>query len=1750
MALSITTTQVGANEDYEPYLYGAPTKTDRYKDGVLMDFTLAPADTSFQKLLRGTYITFQTTTYGKWFTGYITNEPSLEALGSKSGVVKWGYKYQATSDDYILSLKPIGLIPPFLNVTAGEIVRSLVSRLAPGIFNVAGVADGPVLAQYTIDTDKKFADVIKELCEAISFNFYANDKHLYFASVDSATTITLDGSNAHFTPRNLTIGPAESALVNDALVVGDIEAQKYVTEYLVGTGLDSLFPLAESVYGADKTVYIDENFEGAAISQSWEVFDNSPAKFAVSNGYLNITGGSLVTAINLRSKNPIPLDGFLRLTHGEWHFISGNAVIGGLWSTTPSATDSTDLIYGISKSAGFLYPVVNGVDDLSNPVTISSSMRYVIRTIADIRDIGRKSQPFTYTNINGVVTTVSAVGTALVPIFTTLVTEIDPATGEITNQHTFSNVVSLSGVQQYAYYSPVLSYNLSATVTGITVSVPVSASLEMADRLAIKNNGFDNWTDGELDAWYDGHHVTEDVGVSGSGIKLTQTSGENAYIKYAISSIIKANTQYELAVRLKKSSTAVGPLNIYFEYDDDMGTHDISGFSVEALSGITHISDYGVYYGILTNGLVSVPDTLRLVIAFIGAADDYAVYLDDLNIQTPFEVKIVGPNELDANDGLAPAATIISAQSTTENRNSATGLPQFTAGVSQLAFFKDSVNRTSTIPLKDQIIKITYRSAGPAVGRAIDYPSKLEEAIRWGDDGTRNVTRGDLVPRPRTSLECEAAASAIVSQNSRVRYQGQYYQYSSYFSVQPISGFLLAFANIPDVTNNSEVITQVVTTMDHGATEVFRHTLSFGPVDQIRKLLNKFTSYDTTFQKPDTPNIKINPSSVSVVGSQYAPSIIAPYIKGWDNADIYVNIGQSLGSGLHFELRGTDDSWGVDDGNNLIDRVTSGTDVNVPRYLRGRTIYMRQVNPGNRLFNSETFTAAQYTTTGGTTNMVRDTDENLNTVLVGDVNLTSAGSIRYNSYVPPSVINHAFSFSVKAATSADVGKQLTVSFMGTSIALVTLASTWQRVTAAITPFTTAPIIISSSVACNFRTTKWSAEAGTLYEKMYSRTTTSLYGPTSRHSTVLNVSFPVQETDNIDEIIDQLPPGATPPDDVTDLVGSWDWALPSADLTTQVALTVEYDAPDDLGLFTGVQAYWYLEDGIEHPGGSHLYPGTDPGTVTILIPAPNPPQDVAVKLTSRANNYENSTGPSVTIANVGGSLNAPNATAITVTAIYENERWGFEGSISFPVDRSGIDYCRMFIVGPYHTDGSDMGDATIARLVTEFDAPASGDYPFSIPGSSYERWPANQKFKVVVETYNYLNVATASPLESALFQVNAVDITTQATACSASAVYYYTVDGASVFRISLGWTNASDDDFERTEIYLQEDIPSVGLSARQLYTATGPHGVGGGFAQTYQGTLVDLVPATIRNFVMSFVTISVDGSERTPVPTASVSVDPNSIGAIGKLNAVRIDPAKIAAEFGFPSGLFGITNLGITDTKIAANAITTPKLSANAVTTTKLDANQIDVGGGGSKPARFRIYNAANAIIGWIGTDTSGFSPFQGAWFQEFRVGGTNPTTAKLASDSFGNLTISGGTFTLNLNGYTTTISNVSDFTYGVVGFQIQTNFSNERTILTSTAHLFLNSSANPVVQLSQTAGNGFMALRNSSSQNRVVFNGGNTGLGIGLAEFYDTSSVSRFAIDTDGYMHIKLPAAPAASAFVEWVWIKVNGNFRKIPAYF
>ena len=172
-------------------------------------------------------------------------------------------------------------------------------------------------------------------------------------------------------------------------------------------------------------------------------------------------------------------------------------------------------------------------------------------------------------------------------------------------------------------------------------------------------------------------------------------------------------------------------------------------------------------------------------------------------------------------------------------------------------------------------------------------------------------------------------------------------------------------------------------------------------------------------------------------------------------------------------------------------------------------------------------------------------------------------------------------------------------------------------------------------------------------------------------------------------------------------------------------------------------------------------------------------------------------------------------------------------------------------------------------------------------------------------------------------------------------------------------------------------------------------------------------------------------------------------------------------------------------KIAANAVAAANIQANAISSDKLDANFINVGGGGGKPGQFRIFNAFGSQIGFIGVETG----FSGGWCQEFRVGGTSASNAKLVADSSGNLSIVDAAFSLTLSAVVTEINNIGVAGY-TVGLRVKNQFSSTAFHVAPNRIFAYGSSGGLMVDIGSYLGFGHIDLRDDAGNTRIALTGG------------------------------------------------------------
>jgi len=941
MVLTLTSTDPTlAGIDYIKYLTGSPVIKQSVNEPTTIDLDMAAWGSGFVLPRRGSYFVLGTDSDPTYWTGFVTNAPQLEYVGKYSPTDQptWSWHFTGTDDSYILNLAPLGILPVYINQTQGAIIKDLANRIAPGKFDVTAVEDGQLVPYYFVDPTTTFGQIVKDFAAAAYYRFWTNDFKLYYERQDvtpatliinghsdqssrvriasstggtpivvttmtphgrangdcisisdhvladgtksaavgnwfiesvGASNFTLTDSvgngtgtatgwagkhNPHFTPGRLSIGPITDPVINDAIVLGDVEPQGLMNEFWVGDGLTNAFPMASSVYGVDSALLLDDIFSGAAVdSNIWTEVDSVNNVIRVDNGYLNIIGNAAdAYGVYLQSKALIPLQGNLRLTHGEFDFVtdSGSGIIASLWTSTPSSS-MAGCVFGIQVVGTDLHPIINGVvqSDTYTVSTLADNKRYILRTLVTFQNINRHDREYLFRTITGTLGSFGGNTVADIPVYRTIITEIDATTGRpTTNQTIWTHAGSNTGVgagQFFAAYVPVVSNNLHITLSNITISVPMQVSLSTVDK----------------DLWY--------------------------------------------------------PERNKF----DIGT----GAPIE--EDFTSIT------------------------------------------WTP---KQVGPNEIDSYDGMGPVATIITSRQGRIDSGNILGSTLYNAGDATLTFFKDSTKLSANTPTPGQIMRLRYRRAGIAIGRAQNADLITSEAAVWGDNGLRTITKKDLSPLPRTSVECEMAAAALVAEGSYQHYAGTYEQFSTVeFTGVPRPGTILRFANLPAglPVSQSEVITSVESLIDSKSKDIVKHTVTFGKIDQVKKFLASLKVPPNPFAPTDTAELPTAADLAEIIETTNALSLLFNSItltltyggtsellpataidvlvdlrlKAWTSvpSDTFVSgltvdeddpnyfvisIGQAPPVGGGFELRYADQGWGDANNTNYLvyDTITNG----------------------------------------------------------------------------------------------------------------------------------------------------------------------------------------------------------------------------------------------------------------------------------------------------------------------------------------------------------------------------------------------------------------------------------------------------------------------------------------------------------------------------------------------------------------------------------------------------------------------------------------------------------------------------------------------------------------------------------------------------------------------------------------------------------------------------------------------------------
>ncbi len=147
---------------------------------------------------------------------------------------------------------------PIVGRCGGDILQSLTSELAPGVFDMSGVQAMEMLAPFSVDPElnwSKHAAQLGTLCRAA---YRIHDSKLIFKPVGSQSVAITESNDATLTLQQ------PHGVVNDITVLGDSEPQRYVKDYFQGNGSSYWFTLSQSPYsGASGTLLVEDYTESS-----------------------------------------------------------------------------------------------------------------------------------------------------------------------------------------------------------------------------------------------------------------------------------------------------------------------------------------------------------------------------------------------------------------------------------------------------------------------------------------------------------------------------------------------------------------------------------------------------------------------------------------------------------------------------------------------------------------------------------------------------------------------------------------------------------------------------------------------------------------------------------------------------------------------------------------------------------------------------------------------------------------------------------------------------------------------------------------------------------------------------------------------------------------------------------------------------------------------------------------------------------------------------------------------------------------------------------------------------------------------------------------------------------------------------------------------------------------------------------------------------------------------------------------------
>jgi len=255
------------------------------------------------------------------------------------------------------------------------------------------------------------------------------------------------------------------------------------------------------------------------------------------------------------------------------------------------------------------------------------------------------------------------------------------------------------------------------------------------------------------------------------------------------------------------------------------------------------------------------------------------------------------------------------------------------------------------VPAPNELIEVRYRGCGRSMARITD-PARIAAEQHGNDDGVRGVIRHVVSPPARTSVDCENAALAIVTDGAAPGYDGCYRTWSDFLpgdarDIFPGDGLDI---DLPSRDARFQaIVNEIVVNVRDLAGDHCEYQISF--VDSANEMLS-FESDSARFAAA----LNVPPITNSQVGATSLADLTSAAITQVSSTTASLDVGVAPPNGGGIEVRWTDAGWGPNNDQNLAGRFSTQT-FTLPRLGKTQDYYLRQFDGSNPRRYSR-FTAA------------------------------------------------------------------------------------------------------------------------------------------------------------------------------------------------------------------------------------------------------------------------------------------------------------------------------------------------------------------------------------------------------------------------------------------------------------------------------------------------------------------------------------------------------------------------------------------------------------------------------------------------------------------------------------------------------------------------------------------------------------------------------------------------------------------------